>query len=659
MKLSIVIVNYNVKHFLYQALTSVFQSTTQFDFEVFVVDNASTDGSVEMIAQHFPHVQLTASIENLGFSKGNNLAIKKCNGEYILLLNPDTIVREDTFQQVVDFMDKHADAGALGVKMLDGQGIFLPESKRGFPTPKVAFYKMSKLSELFPKSKIFNQYHLGFLDQNQIHEVDVLSGAFMLLRKSVLDLTGLLDEDYFMYGEDIDLSYRIQKVGYKNYYFPHAPIIHFKGESTKKGTLNYVKIFYKAMIIFAQKHFQHQGETGYVLLLTIAIYFRAAIALINRISAVVGKQIADILVLASTFFGISWIWEHWIRQTDHLKLLDNHYQINLPIYLFVWIFVNYLSGVYEKSSKLFHLWISMLIGTMFIGTLYGFFPNHLRTSRGIILFTFAIGTSILAIYRLLLAWMNGTYKQLFYNIQKMAIVGSYDESKRVNELINEIGAKRIYQGFISPNNEDISQPLCIGLLKDFKQIIENNDINEVIFCAKDISSREMIANINSHKGELLFKMIAPQSDAIIGSHSKSSPGELLTYDIGFNINKSYLRRLKRFSDFSLSIIFLALSPILIWIQKNKWGFLKNILNVFIGKNTWVAYDQNGSLNSNIPPLPKGVLSPVNNLYIQNEQMTVEFLDRQNYLYAKEYSLITDLQTIFNSINHLGGDRKKK
>ncbi|MCO5231868.1 MAG: glycosyltransferase family 2 protein [Chitinophagales bacterium] len=659
MKLSVVIVNYNVKHFLFQALTSVFKSVTNFDYEVFVVDNASSDGSIEMIAQHFPQVELIASTENLGFSKGNNLAIRKSNATYILLLNPDTIVREDTFQQVVDFMDKHADAGALGVKMFDGQGIFLPESKRGFPTPKVAFFKMSGLSRIFPKSKIFNQYHLGYLDKDEVHEVDVLSGAFMLLRKSVLDKVGLLDEDYFMYGEDIDLSYRIQKAGYKNYYYPHAPIIHFKGESTKKGSLNYVKIFYKAMIIFAQKHLQRRGKTGYVLLLTIAIYFRAALALFNRASAIIGKQIADITLLISTFIGISWVWEHWVRQADNLKLINQHYLVNLPIYVSIWLFINYLSGIYEKNSKLFHLWISMLIGTALIGTLYGFFPNNLRTSRGIILLTFLIATSLMAIYRLILAWAKGSYKQLFYNIQKMAIVGSYSESKRVNELLNEIGIKRNYLGFISPNSQDFSQPLCIGTLKDFKNIIDSNDINEVIFCAKDISSSEMIKQITSLRNEVQFKMIAPQSEAIIGSHSKSSPGELLTYDIGFKINKTYLRRLKRFSDFSFSLLFLTLSPILIWIQKSKLCFIKNIFSTLIGKTTWVAYDKNGSPNMNIPKLPTGILSPINNFFIQDEQLNTEFIDRQNYLYAKDYHIITDLQTIFNSLNKLGGGKKIK
>jgi len=259
MKLSVIIVNYNVKYFLEQCLHSVRKSVKDVDAEVFVVDNNSVDGSVEMVREKFPEVLLIANKENTGFSKANNQAIERSKGEYTLLLNPDTLVEDDTFKKIVKFMDSHPDAGGLGVKMVDGKGNFLPESKRGLPTPSVAFYKIFGFSRLFPKSKIFGKYHLGYLDKDETNEVEILSGAFMLLRKSVLDKIGLLDETFFMYGEDIDLSYRIIQAGYKNYYYPEARIIHYKGESTKKSSVNYVMVFYRAMIIFAEKHFSQKN----------------------------------------------------------------------------------------------------------------------------------------------------------------------------------------------------------------------------------------------------------------------------------------------------------------------------------------------------------------------------------------------------------------
>ena len=259
-KLSVVIVNFNVRHFLEQCLQSVIRACNDIPSEIFVVDNNSVDGSVARIKAAFPEVILIENHENLGFSKANNQAIRKASGEYILLLNPDTVVEEDTFTKVIRFMDEHPDAGALGVKMIDGKGHFLPESKRALPTPWVSFYKISGLSALFPKSEKFGRYHLGYLDPDQIHQVDVLPGAFMLLRQRTLKKIGLLDETFFMYGEDIDLSFRITQAGYHNYYFPETTIIHYKGESTKKGSINYVKVFYQAMIIFADKHFSKQNS---------------------------------------------------------------------------------------------------------------------------------------------------------------------------------------------------------------------------------------------------------------------------------------------------------------------------------------------------------------------------------------------------------------
>ncbi|MDX9930954.1 MAG: glycosyltransferase family 2 protein, partial [Bacteroidales bacterium] len=282
MKLSVVIVNYNVEHFLEQCLASVRLAMKGIDGEVFVVDNNSVDGSVQMVKNKYPEFILIDNKENLGFAKANNQAIRQSRGEYILLLNPDTVVEETTFSKVIDFMDRTPDAGGLGVMMVDGKGKFLPESKRGLPTPEVSFYKIFGLSSLFPRSKRFGKYHLSYLDKQKIHQVEVLSGAFMLLRRETLDKTGLLDETFFMYGEDIDLSYRILKAGYKNYYFPETRIIHYKGESTKKSSVNYVFVFYNAMIIFARKHYAREKLRLFIAIINMAIWFRAGLALMAR-----------------------------------------------------------------------------------------------------------------------------------------------------------------------------------------------------------------------------------------------------------------------------------------------------------------------------------------------------------------------------------------
>lgn len=280
MKLSIVIVNYNVKYFLEQCLLSVRESIIDLELEVFVVDNNSTDGSLDYLKPKFPEVIFIANTDNPGFSKANNQAIKIATGDYILLLNPDTVLGENVLSKVCTFMNEHPESGATGVKMIDGAGRFLRESRRAFPTPWVSFCKVSGLTALFPTSKIFGRYHLYFLDKDKIQEIDVLGGAFMMLRKKAIDKVGMLDETFFMYGEDIDLSYRIVKGGYKNYYLPE-PIIHYKGESTKDD-MRYVRIFYEAMYIFFKKHFPHYSAP-YSFFITLGITARGALAAAKRL----------------------------------------------------------------------------------------------------------------------------------------------------------------------------------------------------------------------------------------------------------------------------------------------------------------------------------------------------------------------------------------
>ena len=255
MILSVIIVNYNVKKLLKECLQSVMIASEDIETEVWVVDNNSSDGSVNMLQKNFPQVKLIANSNNPGFSVANNQAIKHSIGENILLLNPDTIVPKDTFKKCLKFINKAKNCGALGVYMHDNFGNFLQESKRGLPTPWVSFCKLSGLSKLFRNSSFFNRYNLGFLNSDENHNVDILSGAFMWIRKSVVEKVGLLDETFFMYGEDIDLSYRIQKAGFENWYLGTVKILHYKGESTNKYSYAHIKSFYGAMRIFAKKHF--------------------------------------------------------------------------------------------------------------------------------------------------------------------------------------------------------------------------------------------------------------------------------------------------------------------------------------------------------------------------------------------------------------------
>lgn len=277
-KLTIVIVNYNVKHYIAQCLDSIFKSSFK-DVEVVVVDNHSHDGSVDYIKSKYPMVKVIVSNHNLGFARANNLALRLCHSKYALLLNPDTVLGKDVIEQSVAFMDAHPQCGGLGLQMLNADGNRAMESRRGLPTPLTSFYKMIGLCKHFPKHKVFGRYYLGYLPWNEPAQIEVISGAYCMMRKEALDKVGLLDEDFFMYGEDIDLSYRLLKGGYENWYIP-ATMLHYKGESTQKSSFRYVHVFYEAMLIFFRKHYGHLSLI-FSLPIKFAIYLKAALTLVG------------------------------------------------------------------------------------------------------------------------------------------------------------------------------------------------------------------------------------------------------------------------------------------------------------------------------------------------------------------------------------------
>lgn len=272
MKLSVVIVNYNVCNYLTACIDSVAKGLEGIEAEVFVVDNNSTDNSVEVVSRDYPWVHLIYNIENLGFSKANNIAIRQSAGEYVLLLNPDTVVEQDTLHYVITFMDEHPEAGAAGVKMHNADGSLAPESRRAVPTPLVAARKMLGFTK---------RYYMSYLSWDVPGQIQVVSGAFFMIRRKALEQVGLLDEDFFMYGEDIDLSYRLLKGGWQNWYLPYS-IIHYKGQSTQKSDFRYVHVFYQAMLIFFRKHYSHLSFF-FTIPVKCAIYFRASLALADII----------------------------------------------------------------------------------------------------------------------------------------------------------------------------------------------------------------------------------------------------------------------------------------------------------------------------------------------------------------------------------------
>ncbi len=649
MDLSIVIVNYNVKYFLEQCLHSVSKAIEGMNAEVFVVDNNSVDGSCSHIRERFPWVRLIENRENVGFSKANNQAIRLSTGKYILLLNPDTVVEEDTFMKSYKFMEVHADAGGMGVKMIDGRGRFLPESKRGLPTPWVAFYKIFGLAALFPKSRKFGQYHQGYLPEDEINEIEVLAGAFMFLRKETLDKAGLLDEDYFMYGEDIDLSYRILKEGYKNYYYPDTTIIHYKGESTKKGSLNYVLVFYNAMIIFAKKHFSSKNARHYSMVINLAIYLRASMAVSRRFVKRIYRELIDAIIIFTGFLIGLPFWESFKFNSENYYPDEFLYYV-VPGYILIWIISAYYSGAYDKPIKFWKFLRGIFIGTFAILVIYALLPESMRFSRALIL----LGTAWTLIATGFWRWLMHIagvkdYKLDLNKKKRIVIVGEQNEADRVSKVLGKTQIKPEIVGYVSPEQE-YSEPY-IGSVDQIAEISRIHKIDEILFCAANISSQRIIKIMTRLTSLAVnYKIAPPESLSIIGSNSINTSGEL--YTIHFNsIGKESNLRSKRLFDIAVSLLLIPSFPVWVWFVKKPLKAILGLVQVLVGMKTVVGYYTGGDNDhSTLPKLRNGILTTLSNF--QNEQTDPQVAARINMIYAKDYKTVNDLQILWKGFRYL-------
>ncbi len=650
MDLSIVIVNYNVRYFLEQCLQSVFRSGQYLDMEVFVVDNNSVDGSVDMVATKFPQVKLIANKENVGFSRANNQAIALATGRYILLLNPDTVLEDDTLPKVISFMDSHPDAGGLGVKMLDGRGKFLPESKRGLPTPSVAFYKIFGLSALFPKSRVFGKYHMGYLDNESIHQVDVLSGAFMLIRKETLDATGFLDESFFMYGEDIDLSYRITQAGYKNYYYPDTRIIHYKGESTKKSSINYVFVFYRAMVIFARKHFSHNNARLFSVLINLAIYFRASLAIMVRFIKRLFWPLLDAALIYAGFYYIKDYWEHQVFMVETTYYPPVFMTVVVPVYVLLWLFAVFISGGYDKPIKLFRIFRGIIIGTLTILVIYALLPSEWRFSRALILLGSVWSISSMVITRTLdRLFRNKRLRVEEDSNKRVLIVGEGEEASRIANMLKQSGSIS-FIGLASTSQHPPIGMEFLGSISQVNEIVEIYHIDEVIFCAGEVSSETIIDHMSAlNRQDVNFKIAPPESMYIIGSNSIDTFGDLFTISINA-INRPVNKRHKRLLDIGITLLLVISLPAHLLFISHRKGLLRNMLSVLWGQKSWVGYIPDTNIEK-LPKIKKGVLNPGD--VLKRKTLGKDTLSNLNNLYAKDYKMENDLHIIWKGYSSLG------
>lgn len=645
MQLSIVIVNYNVKHFLEQCLKSVFQALEGIEAEVWVVDNHSVDGSVAMVRREFPQVKLIQNQDNPGFARANNQALRQARGQHVLLLNPDTVVQEDTFSRSLAFMEAHPDAGGLGIRMIDGRGRYLPESKRGLPTPGVAFAKLTGLTRLFPRSRRFAYYYMGHLSPQENQQVEVLAGAYLMMPRQALEKVGYLDEDYFMYGEDIDLSYRLLKAGYQNYYLAESQIIHYKGESTKKGSLNYVRVFYGAMVIFAQKHFGKRYARVFGGAIQLGIYLRAFLAFLSRVGQRLAAPLLDALFLLGGLLYITNYWEENHRFVRGGEYPDELLQWAFPAYILFWLGACFFSGVYDRRPRLSQVLRGIFLGTVAILVVYSLLPEHYRFSRAIIVLgAFFAGLALPAwrylAYRLS-GWPDLSVQQ---GSRRRLIVGEATELRRVEQLIRESDPQTGFIGWVGL--EAATDERFAGRIDDLPELCRVFGIQEVVFCSQNVRSERIFQEMQRLR-EVEVKIAPPSSQFIIGSNAIDAPESW--YALRFNaISKSTNRRAKRLFDLGIAFLALLTGPLLMWAMRRPARFWRMSLYCLLGRRTWVGYHQAGYSES-LPALPPAVI-PVG----ARQNLEPHHLRKLNLLYAKDYRLSNDLNWLIRHWRFLGG-----
>ena len=658
--LSIVIVNYNVRDFLHHALVSLQKASKGLRAEIFVVDNASDDGSVEMVRRRFPKIQLIANKQNLGFAKANNLALQQARGEYILLINPDTVVEENTLRTMLGFLRDHPDAGLAGCKILSPDGSFQPACRRSFPTPWVAFTKITGLSNLFPRSSLFARYNLTYKSVEESYEVDAVSGSFMMVRRNVYDTVGGLDEAFFMYGEDLDWCYRIQRAGWRIYYVHATQIIHYKGESTKRSSIDEIKTFYEAMDLFVEKHFRYPTLFNAVIKVGIALASFGAFA--ASLVRPIQLAIVDFIVVNLSLLLAEYLW-----RGDVFLYPAYAYPIVYVVPAILIIASLYAVGVYTyRKMSLSRTAVGVLFGFVVISALTAFFREY-AFSRAIVAISGALSMALLPGWRLMLRVFGrsmGSGRRSLFG-KRTLIVGT-DENARelLRRLRSRIADGYEVIGFVETTRARVgtmvdSVPI-LGSIDSVGKVIKEYHISDVIFSPHSLSYSHILSVIrNTREYQVGFHLVPRTMDVIIGKASVDTLQDLPLVQISYNLERGFNRIAKRTFDIVFSGLLLCTVYPILYIHhavthRALSGFVLQLPRVFRGELSLVGPPE----GSNNPPMKDS--SPGHPLYLGKSGLaglvqlqggraiTRDEIEQYNLYYARNQSIMLDVEILLKT-----------
>lgn len=655
MDLSIIIVNYNVKEFLQNLIHSIEKASLNLTTEIIIIDNASDDGSVEFIREKFPQINLIANKTNLGFGKANNIGLKQAKGKYILLINPDTIVAEDTFEKMIQFFESNDNVGLAGCKILNPDGTLQLACRRSFPGPWTSFTKVTGLSTLFPKSKIFARYNLTYLDENQTYEVDAISGSFMMMKREVYEKVGGFDEQFFMYGEDLDLCYRIQKAGYKVFYVHSTQIIHYKGESAKRSSFDETKVFYNAMHLFVKKHLSSSFLVGLILRSAIAV--RSFIAFIAARKLIFLSVIIDFILFDLCLLAAEKI---YLDISDWSGFPGFAIPVVYTVPALIQIIVSFAVGNYKKDRlSVSKTLVTTLISLPILTSLTFFFKEY-AFSRAVVLITYFFLFVTLSLWRIVVKivfnkkLIDDLYKKhrtLIVGINETSILIAKKIKKKKTDLRNVVG-------LIDFSNKNIGHQIesfeVIGTDQNIKRIIKEYKINEVIFSSGEIAYNKMMEIVAKCSGENVeFKIVGSNLDFIVGKTAVTMLDDMPVIELSYNIALPQQKFIKTILDYSIvipSLIFIY--PFIFFKSKliNKQSdftkFIMGFPKVFIGQLSLVG-PKEGTLQTE-SFLGKTGLTGY--WYIDTENS--DDIEKLNFYYAKNQNIWLDLEILAKSLNKM-------